>query len=527
MRPRLTGRGSALLGGGLALAVGGPLLGVPDLTRWGLFALGLVACAALSVTLCRPGVEVEVRPSPGTTSVGRSTTLALAVTAHRPTRTHPISVAIPPALTGGTPCSSVLVDDDLGPTETLDLTLRLRPTRRGLHRIPPATIDVVDPLCLARTASVVGTPTDVLVAPRLHDLDALPGAAVSTRPGSAVLSAAATPAGGVPASARPYSPGDDLRRIHWPMSAHRGELMVRQEEPEGRLHVTLVLDPWLADGRHPARFEWGIDLLASVVVACDEAGADVSLVVAGPGPTSVAAGPATPTARRSEGSVADIAAGTSAAGTSRAGALRPGPTAGDASSAEAEVGRVLGVGRDACLRALALAPTRPPGRGRRTAPPASPTPEGQETTGPEQSGSPRRARDVSARTVLDHAGWVLQVTGSHASDGICSSLDTLAPGTAATVVVVADSSVATAGSGGARGVTSRDGAAERGPGLRRRPTTAPPLEDGDEAATARVVAGLRAAGAHVVVVSERTPHAEAWRQALAPLEDARVGGWLR
>ena len=32
---------------------------------------------------------------------------------------------------------------------------------------------------------------------------------------------------------RTYRDGDDLRRIHWPATAHRGELMVRQEDRPG------------------------------------------------------------------------------------------------------------------------------------------------------------------------------------------------------------------------------------------------------------------------------------------------------
>ena len=42
--------------------------------------------------------------------------------------------------------------------------------------------------------------------------------------------------------ARPYVPGDSMRRIHWRATAHRDELMVRQEEQESTPEATVVLD---------------------------------------------------------------------------------------------------------------------------------------------------------------------------------------------------------------------------------------------------------------------------------------------
>jgi len=50
---------------------------------------------------------------------------------------------------------------------------------------------------------------------------------------------------GDPFDVRRYVPGDDLRRLHWPLYAHAGDLFVRTADPspppEGRWH--LVLDP--------------------------------------------------------------------------------------------------------------------------------------------------------------------------------------------------------------------------------------------------------------------------------------------
>ena len=41
---------------------------------------------------------------------------------------------------------------------------------------------------------------------------------------------------------RPYVPGDPARLVHWPTSARRGELVVREYEPPPALGVALVVD---------------------------------------------------------------------------------------------------------------------------------------------------------------------------------------------------------------------------------------------------------------------------------------------
>jgi uncharacterized protein (DUF58 family) len=43
-------------------------------------------------------------------------------------------------------------------------------------------------------------------------------------------------------SVRPYVPGDPARLVHWPTSARRGELVVREHEPPPAVGVALVVD---------------------------------------------------------------------------------------------------------------------------------------------------------------------------------------------------------------------------------------------------------------------------------------------
>jgi uncharacterized protein (DUF58 family) len=77
-------------------------------------------------------------------------------------------------------------------------------------------------------------PRPILAAPRLWP-----------RPDDAALSNASRPvhgAGDTVRAVRPYVPGDAARLVHWPTSARRGSLVVREHEPPPALGVALVVD---------------------------------------------------------------------------------------------------------------------------------------------------------------------------------------------------------------------------------------------------------------------------------------------
>nr|WP_306238860.1 DUF58 domain-containing protein [Ornithinimicrobium cryptoxanthini] len=68
-------------------------------------------------------------------------------------------------------------------------------------------------------------------------------------------------------SIRQYRDGDELRRVHWPATAHRGEIMVRQEDRPARRRAVLLLDSragaYPGTGFQPA-FEWAVSAIASL-----------------------------------------------------------------------------------------------------------------------------------------------------------------------------------------------------------------------------------------------------------------------
>ncbi|WP_448071980.1 DUF58 domain-containing protein [Georgenia yuyongxinii] len=103
----------------------------------------------------------------------------------------------------------------------------------------------------------------------------LPGAGARSRP---------APTGGEDdVATRPFRDGDDLRRVHWPASAHHGRLVVRQEDRPVGLRAHLFLDArWSAHrGTGPSSsFEWAVTALASVATALAARGCELRLVTA-------------------------------------------------------------------------------------------------------------------------------------------------------------------------------------------------------------------------------------------------------
>jgi len=137
---------------------------------------------------------------------------------------------------------------------------------RGVFRLGPWKLLMSDPLGLFEVVHEMGDARAVLVYPRAMHLPNLqlprgdaPGAARTSR---------RTPQFTISASSvRSYVPGDSIRRVHWPRTAHRGELMVKEFdlEPSGDLWLVLDLDQSVHVGvGAQSTLEYGVTLAASL-----------------------------------------------------------------------------------------------------------------------------------------------------------------------------------------------------------------------------------------------------------------------
>jgi uncharacterized protein (DUF58 family) len=112
--------------------------------------------------------------------------------------------------------------------------------RRGVAVLGPLAVTAGDPLGLFEvTRDLDGTRAEILVHPRLVSLGgALPRGLLGADEGHAGRAASGLELH----SLRPYVLGDDLRHVHWPASAHGGQLLVKEYERPASGEALVLLD---------------------------------------------------------------------------------------------------------------------------------------------------------------------------------------------------------------------------------------------------------------------------------------------
>jgi uncharacterized protein (DUF58 family) len=117
----------------------------------------------------------------------------------------------------------------------------LRRVRRGRYRFEDSAVVLEDPFGLARAEYPLPAGGALLVHPRLVELDALfSETGPEGHQGRRLL--LRRPAGFELHGVRDYQEGESLRRVHWPSTAKRGHLMVKDLEDAPRDEIAVVLD---------------------------------------------------------------------------------------------------------------------------------------------------------------------------------------------------------------------------------------------------------------------------------------------
>ena len=236
---RLTPRGVGfLVVAGLAF-VAAPLLSLPVLQRVTGLVLGLLVLAVVFVLLAQPRSVVRRTVSPSSLQPGVPSRVTVGV---RNLGRFPSGAArwrdrLPSAIVGD---PEGRVPGIRAGSET-EVHHVVRGVRRGRHVIGPLTVEVEDPFGLVGRCRSVGESSEVTVLPRVVDLHEA-GPPVPEREGAVRPDPRPAGVGPDDVVARTYQPGDALKRVHWKATAHRGELMVRQEEQESDHQVAVVLD---------------------------------------------------------------------------------------------------------------------------------------------------------------------------------------------------------------------------------------------------------------------------------------------
>ena len=156
--------------------------------------------------------------------------------------------------------------------ERIDLT----GLRRGVVQVGPVTARRTDPLSLLRWHERWSATVELLVLPRMVDVESLGSGAIRDQEG--------TPSDEISMSdlafhaLREYVPGDDLRHVHWRSSAKTDTLQVRQYQDTRRSHLTVVIDDNHDSYADPEDFETVVSTAASIAARAHRDGTDVSML---------------------------------------------------------------------------------------------------------------------------------------------------------------------------------------------------------------------------------------------------------
>jgi uncharacterized protein (DUF58 family) len=160
-----------------------------------------------------------------------------------------------------------------GPGRTEVRAYRFRPEQRGPVRFIGFRVSTRFPFGLFSKALILEHPERSLIYPALETLDAPAHFGAPRENGEGAGGARGD--GSEAAGLREYRPGDSLRRIHWRSSLRRGDLVVRDVEPERESEVEVRLR---TGGQRPGQpFERAVRWAASEVVTLLDAGSRVAL----------------------------------------------------------------------------------------------------------------------------------------------------------------------------------------------------------------------------------------------------------
>jgi uncharacterized protein (DUF58 family) len=254
---------------GSVLVAAGGLLGYRAVTTVGCAAI-LIQLLALASIAWRPRLA-----------------LARELSSPRVTRGEPAVCALTVTRRSRWPAPPVTVIDAFGgrelevtvPRRATTVTYRLDTTRRGVFPVGPLQLCHTDAFGLAAlTRSATGTAT-LRVHPRVHPFAVVPSGRARHLDGPLADTALARSI--TFHRLREYTPGDDLRHVHWKSTARTGNLMVREYIDTSLPGTTVLLDAAAAAFPAPQFFEEAVEVAASALAAAVRGGFPARLAAAG------------------------------------------------------------------------------------------------------------------------------------------------------------------------------------------------------------------------------------------------------
>jgi len=282
-----TRRGWAALGAGIALTILWVAFGESVFLAGAVFLLLAVGGGVASVRRLDPSVRIERSIVPVQVRDGDRAVVTLRLQSARRLYRPELSDEVAPLGTAR------FAAHRLDPRTPMVARYEVLCEPRGVYHVGPAQLGVRDPLGLARAERLAGTADRLVVYPRIDDLEGVPIGEGHDPTMSTSRSSYSLTGGEDFFTLREYRHGDDLRRVHWPSSARRDELMIKQLEIPWQSRALVVLDARAGPYRNSVGFEHAVRGAASVLHHLYVSGHAPRLWAGDPGTGTAVASPQT------------------------------------------------------------------------------------------------------------------------------------------------------------------------------------------------------------------------------------------
>jgi uncharacterized protein (DUF58 family) len=273
----LTSRGRLALLAATGIYVAGWLLGTREAYAPAIGLALAVLLAVVYVRSVRGPFRLVRRGGPGQHVEGSE--LAVRVEVHREGGLAPVVARLYDTLPAVGEAQVPLFRDG----DVLAGRYVLRGLPRGRYRLDRARLAIEDPFAFARHDLELPATGAIVVYPRIFELDRLfpDGGGPNGVSGRYLLSRGA---GFDLHSVRDHQRGESLRRVHWPSTARRQKLMVKELEDSPRDEAAVVLDAraGLVAGTAPdSSFEMMVRAAGSILRRLASEGRRSALVISG------------------------------------------------------------------------------------------------------------------------------------------------------------------------------------------------------------------------------------------------------
>jgi len=252
-------RGWAALGAAFALAVLWIGFGEKLLLAVALFLLAAVGFGMIYVRNTAPRARLTRQISPVQVHDGDRAIVELSLVSSR--RLHSAIVEDVVHTLG----TASFVAERVGEREPMTARYEVLCKPRGVYKVGPAIVKVRDPMALAESVSSGRRADRLVVYPTVETLSGLPIVRGQDPNVNSARANFSHSGGDDFFTLREYQRGDDLRRVHWPASAHRDELMIKQLEMPWQSRALVLLDTRANAYSTPESFEHAVRGTASAM----------------------------------------------------------------------------------------------------------------------------------------------------------------------------------------------------------------------------------------------------------------------